>query len=79
MTDLGDRFSRFGRNSCGNPTTVIISTAQGPLYRRLPACTNCDCDAGKMPALRVHGDLALYRYNPQQVADDFEVWRKGNA
>jgi len=36
------------------------STAQRRSERRLPACTTRDDDAGKMPALRVCDDFALY-------------------
>ncbi len=32
---------------------------QGYLYRRLLACTSSDCDAGKVPAVRVHDHPAV--------------------
>ncbi|MCH8148021.1 MAG: hypothetical protein IH987_08520 [Planctomycetes bacterium] len=38
---------------------VSNATAQVHLYRWLPACTNRDDDAVKMPAVRVGNDFAL--------------------
>lgn len=50
---MPQHFSRQKSRSCSR------SAAQGSLYRRLPACTNGDNDAGSVPASRVQRDLAL--------------------